>query len=276
MKRINLLLLSICFTGFVVLMNSCKDPCKDVDCGDNGVCMEGDCECEAGFSGINCENKDEEKTATLELKINPTFGEETIDLFEPVLNDAGQPIFELTKLYFYISDLKLDDEVAAEEIMLVDIEDDELNVGRTKIKPGDYNSITMGLGVDKRWNFNDPASFESEHPLGFDHIGNHWSWNAGYIFYKIEGNYSTKEDGVLDGGFLFHLGTDELYQNVTLDKAVSLKENETEAIVLNVDFENIFFKEGGLDLKTEFRSHGMGEQFEIGQKFVNRLIESLE
>jgi hypothetical protein len=36
-------------------MVSCDtDPCKDVDCGNNGICVEGDCVCEDGFGGVDC------------------------------------------------------------------------------------------------------------------------------------------------------------------------------------------------------------------------------
>lgn len=276
MRKINLLLLFISFAGITMLMNSCKDPCKDVDCQNDGVCIEGDCDCPDGFSGTNCESAASEKTATLQLKFNPTFGDEPINLFEPLIDEDSQPFFELTKLYFYISDLKLDSEAVADEIMLVDIEDPALNVGINKIKPGSYDTVTFGLGVEERWNHEDPTTFENDHPLGFDHSSNHWSWNSGYIFYKVEGNYSIKDDGILDGSFLYHMGTDELYRTISLNKAFNVEEDGTAELTMNVDFRNIFFEEGGLDLKTEFRSHGMGDQFEVGQKFVNRLIESIE
>ena len=37
-------------------MSSCKvDACKDVVCLNNGVCDNGDCVCEAGYEGFNCE-----------------------------------------------------------------------------------------------------------------------------------------------------------------------------------------------------------------------------
>lgn len=42
--------------------NSCTtDPCKDVDCGENGTCVEGICVCDAGYSGANCETEDRAK-----------------------------------------------------------------------------------------------------------------------------------------------------------------------------------------------------------------------
>lgn len=39
----------------VVLASSCKDPCDDVTCNGNGVCLDGTCLCDDGFEGVNCE-----------------------------------------------------------------------------------------------------------------------------------------------------------------------------------------------------------------------------
>lgn len=50
-------LIYLCFA--VVLFTACGDdpidPCAGVDCGPNGECVTGTCECEDGFSGVNCE-----------------------------------------------------------------------------------------------------------------------------------------------------------------------------------------------------------------------------
>ncbi|XP_050417586.1 fibropellin-1 [Patella vulgata] len=36
------------------LCNCCKDPCDDVECLNNGVCVNGICNCPCGFSGADC------------------------------------------------------------------------------------------------------------------------------------------------------------------------------------------------------------------------------
>lgn len=50
-------LIYLCFA--VALFTACgddpADPCADVDCGANGVCVDGTCDCEEGYSGANCE-----------------------------------------------------------------------------------------------------------------------------------------------------------------------------------------------------------------------------
>lgn len=39
----------------LVLFFACGDPCDDIDCGPNGTCIEGECNCDQGYSGVNCE-----------------------------------------------------------------------------------------------------------------------------------------------------------------------------------------------------------------------------
>lgn len=44
--------------SFIFLISlGCNDPCNMVDCGQNGVCIEGDCECDPGYGGKYCENQ---------------------------------------------------------------------------------------------------------------------------------------------------------------------------------------------------------------------------
>jgi len=39
-----------------VSFNSCTtDACKDVDCGLYGECVDGDCVCDTGYEGVNCD-----------------------------------------------------------------------------------------------------------------------------------------------------------------------------------------------------------------------------
>ena len=53
MKKILLLLSIILFT-----LNSCKDNCKDINCLNYGICVDGTCDCPEGYSGEKCEIND--------------------------------------------------------------------------------------------------------------------------------------------------------------------------------------------------------------------------
>jgi len=48
-------LIGILFLSSMYFMISCSDPCADIDCGVNGVCVLGTCDCDAGYTGDVCE-----------------------------------------------------------------------------------------------------------------------------------------------------------------------------------------------------------------------------
>ncbi len=64
MKKIKLLTLLLSFFTLVVLTESCDkaeellDPCASVTCQNDGVCVDGTCDCPDGFSGTSCEIQD--------------------------------------------------------------------------------------------------------------------------------------------------------------------------------------------------------------------------
>ena len=42
--------------------SSCEtDACKDVECGANGTCVDGDCVCETGYEGLSCQTEERAK-----------------------------------------------------------------------------------------------------------------------------------------------------------------------------------------------------------------------
>ncbi len=57
----NLLQKSSFFIAILImtaLACSDPDPCEEVNCGANGTCVEGTCECDPGYIGTNCETEE--------------------------------------------------------------------------------------------------------------------------------------------------------------------------------------------------------------------------
>ncbi len=49
----------ICLSS-LVLFFACSDPCSDVTCLNDGVCIEGSCDCAEGYEGTTCETEKRE------------------------------------------------------------------------------------------------------------------------------------------------------------------------------------------------------------------------
>ncbi|MFC2176095.1 hypothetical protein ACFLR1_03910 [Bacteroidota bacterium] len=61
MKRSILQILGVAAVATIGMVSCNVDACKDVECGDNGICVEGVCICDAGYEGADCATLSAEK-----------------------------------------------------------------------------------------------------------------------------------------------------------------------------------------------------------------------
>lgn len=221
------------------------------------------------------------ETGTLAIKVVPMFGNQVMEMNKAIKDANGLDALKLEgKFHFYLSNVKLlvgtNPTVVEDDVLLIDLLDADLYQAKTKVEEGTYTGIEVGLGVDETKNHADPSTFANEHPLGFDHSGNNWAWEPGYIFYIVEGSFSTNGDGNLDNTFSYHIGTDAVYKCIYLDKDINIKVGEETTIELKIDMKKLLLDEEGMDLATENKSRCMGDQFPACEKFVDRLIEIIE
>ncbi len=148
---------------------------------------------------------------SLTLEFDNRIGGTDLKLGETQATNGAGESFKITTLNYFISNIKLMDEAgnmisfpdkyylvkesdaASQEIMLTDI------------PAADYHHIVYTIGVDsvksisdvsQRTGVLDPASY------GNDNM--YWSWNMGYIFFKMEGISSAATTA--GNVFQFHIG----------------------------------------------------------------------
>ena len=170
-----------------------------------------------------------------ELLIELNYNEEKIVLNKSY-NNIQEDNFCISKLQFYISNLKfyLNNKEVLEfhkKHILIDIEDENsLKI----LIPSKllFDELSFNLGVDAETNKSGAKSGDLDPVLGM-----YWTWNSGYINFKVEGIYNDNNK------FIYHIGGFmKPYNTLQLIK-INLSSVNKNKLMLNFDefFNNIDF-----------------------------------
>ncbi len=110
--------------------------------------------------------------------------------------------------------------------------------GRTTFSPGalpsgQYDRLRFQVGLPPTENHADPAGLPADHALNSNLNGLHWSWQGGYVFLAIEGDWMTEEGRV--SGYSYHLASDRLITTVELPLSLMLTSAVDLRLALHVD-----------------------------------------
>lgn len=166
------------------------------------------------FGLFSCTESDEitpNEKGTLTINFNNTVNNEDVILGTTKgVNSSGEE-FTISTLNYFISNIVLTDnkgnEVKFPEnyylVREADPSSQQISLG--DIPAGDYTSISYVIGVDSLRNVADVSSRTGV--LDVASYGNdnmYWSWNMGYIFFKMEGNSEVITNDAKQ--FQFHIG----------------------------------------------------------------------
>jgi hypothetical protein len=152
-----------------------------------------------------------------EIKFDNIMGLDDFTLEKDYTNAAGET-FNVNFLQYYISNIVLKAEdgseyvVPQEESYFLVKEHDAAtqNIQLSNIPEGNYNEVMFTIGVDSLRNTMSPSQRTGVLDVGVEGAGKemYWSWNSGYIFFKMEGNSTAIEttDTNPDGKFRYHIG----------------------------------------------------------------------
>ena len=174
---------------------------------------------------------------TLQVVIEPCVGDEPLRLHQSESKTEASETWTATRLSYLVSGvflqreddswLRLPETVdwmnAATQRNTLDLDD---------VPSGTYKAIRFHVGVDARENATDPATRGPDHPLNPRINGLHWSWQGGYIFLALEGNWRGA-DGQTKG-YAFHLGGDAFRTEVTLPCSMTLPATKTVVVQLDL------------------------------------------
>ena len=171
------------------------------------------------------------------VKFVHTANDKPIVLQDSAYQNAFGEAYQLTRLKYYISNLRLlgrQPGQGATSVYLIDAAKEEILT--LEAKAGTYQSLVFTLGVDSIYNCSG-AQDGALDPLN----GMFWSWNSGYVFFKMEG-YSAASTADLQriehhiGG---HLGAHKASVNIVLplEKPLLLNDLEKQMIEITLDLD---------------------------------------
>ncbi len=145
----------------------------------------------------------------------------------PVVSGAEQ-VLRITRVSGLISEIELvradgtNVQLTGQYGFFDAIDPDRHEIPLHSVPAGDYVGLNLRVGVAPEANHADPSLWPAGHALNPLTNGLHWGWTGGYVFLAIEGHYGNTPDASLDGGFSFHLATDDLQLPVRFTKPFSI------------------------------------------------------
>jgi len=225
---------------------------------------------------VSCDKDDDKPDPT--PNPNPTTAKTTLEMHihtevdgEAFVYDQGYDMmvdtttitYSFNRSAFYVSGITLTKmeggtTTIADKYLYVTPETEKYEIG--EIDAVHYTGVSFDIGVDTAANAADPTLPEANHPLAPKNPSMHWSWNTGYIFMALEGNWSATDGS--SGTFVFHIGLDELLRTVNIDFMHHLMAEEDKPAVIhtNLDYAKII---SAVDLRTENFSKSMSPEHKV-------------
>ncbi len=176
-------------------------------------------------------------TVSFKLRIEGTFDTIPFALNQPFVNAAGDTV-RFTMAKFYLSEICVIDTLGRaipvrvvdtantvtidnQTVTLLDYANAQNGVFELTLRanPGLYRGMKFNVGVPFDLNHRDASILPR--PLNVDQ-GMFWTWNTGYIFHRLEGNFDSSGTS---RNFLYHIGGDN--RNLTVQLATLPSANVT-------------------------------------------------
>lgn len=157
--------------------------------------------------------------STLSVEFDNIAGGADLALNSGTYTNASGETFTVTKLKYYVSNFVLinnngDVYTVPQDsaYFLIDESNEAAHEAVLHVPEGAYKTLSFTLGIDsvrntlpvaRRTGVLDPAAYGADM---------YWSWNSGYIFFKMEGTSPASADG-----FTYHIGGFGGYSSATIN-----------------------------------------------------------
>ncbi len=221
-----------------------------------------------------------EDTGTVVFNFKAVYDDKPLKIFDTYTYPQSDWSLYFTRLSYYISDLTI--RSADGDIVLKDVDylnltnshvdknnDNGLQYKISGVKPGDYTSFDFGVGLPASLNAKQPKDFEPRHILNSS--AEYWTAWKSYIFFRPEGKIDFG-NGQLDD-FALHLGGNESYIKVTMNKAIQVKEGKETTVDVIIDMKKFFDANSLYDIQGTLQIHSLDKRPQM-LKLVDNLALS--
>ncbi len=236
---------------------------------------------------LSCKKKEKEEEPqemnySTELKMDLFFGDELISSPNTIYTlDNGYKV-KVTQFKILFNKIKLGDTLLT-DAAFYEFPNDYQNVFlKKKSKSFFSGDLNVNLGVDRDLNHEDPTLFPLENPMNILNASDmHWSWNPGYIFYKMEllldvSGIAGEEH--FDHPISYHIGLDDNFY--TFQKSNFVQHSigtHTKRIQLKLDFKAFLFGDNApTNIITESISHSTGPQADIAVRVAREFKNNIK
>lgn len=241
------------FIFFTVLLFGCKDPVP--------------------------EPQSAEEVPMLNGYVNVNYGVDQLFIDSVYTLPNGDEV-KFTDIKFYLEDLRNGSSVLT-DAALFDLKERQNLLFSVEGKSDDFSSLTGNIGVQQSLNHDDPTSFPSNSWLNIVKANDmYWSWNPGFIFFKIEGMMDTIPDGnpLFDHGVSYHIGMDAnlrstVFNNINWTPISTY----TSVCYFNLDIEKVFITgTTQIDMRSDHSIHSaVGEEVITGN-LADNFLDALQ
>lgn len=135
---------------------------------------------------------------------------------------------------------------------------------------GRYTGIRFQVGITGTDNKVDPTQFPAGHDMAKQtDKNNHWSWNSGYIYVRMDGLVDTDGDSTPDTPWETHLGMNSFAREVTLSADFTLEGGKMSNVHAMVDYADIL-SQIDLGLESDRLCHTM-DNMPVANKVAGQL-----
>lgn len=217
----------------------------------------------------------QDNDGSIEMALKVTYDGAPLVMSENYIYPDGKAMY-FSRFSFYMSDLALRTEegtatsegtnylFVGQAHSTEDAAAEGLKFNLNGVKPGNYVNLSFGIGVPVDENTMTPADFLSTNDLSL--AGEYWPGWESYIFCKVEGAIDFDGDGVPESDFALHLGADEAFADIELDRDFVVNDNQTTELILPIELKNIFLDGSTIyDIESNPKIHNLSQSAEVNQ-----------